>query len=166
MVPIFKELSYQQIVIIIAIFIFILTMIIFWFLTPQHYKVYPPVMSNCPTGWSVNSNGTCNIPPNGGLNLGNLYGVPIYKIVSDGKTTFSTDPKSGGKLYTDIGGNKILAYTSKDIPAGYDISNVQLAVVDFESLKWSQYGSTLCANRDWAIKHNIEWEGVTNYNQC
>jgi hypothetical protein len=166
MVPIGKELSYQQIVIIIAIFIFIITMIIFLVLIPGEPRIYPPVMSNCPKGWKVNSNGTCNIPPKGGLNLGNLYGLPIYKSLVNGNPKFSTDPKSGGTIHTDIYGNKILAYTSRDIPAGYDTLNPQLAVVDFESLNWSRYGSTLCANRNWAIKHNIEWEGVTNYNNC
>jgi hypothetical protein len=167
MTPVKKELSYEQIVIIVAVFVFILTMLLFWFLTPTESKVYPPVMSNCPTGWSVNRTGTCNIPPEGGLNLGNLYGVPIYTVTdSNGKPTFTTDASSGGVILTDIYGNNILAYTADDIPAGYDTTKPQLAVVNFESPKWSDYGSTLCANRDWAIKHNIEWEGVTNFNQC
>jgi hypothetical protein len=166
MLPTFKELTYNQIVIIAAVIVFIFTMIILWSLLPIKSRTYPPVMSNCPTGWTVNSDGTCNIPSKGGLNLGNLRGVPIYKLTVNGKSTFSTDPKSGGILLTDIYGKPILAYTSKHIPAGYDTNNPQLPVVNFESLNWSRYGSTLCANREWAIKNNIEWEGVTNYNKC
>lgn len=161
-----SELSYQQIVIGIACFIFFITMCVFWYFTPKLTTVYPPVMSNCPTGWKLNPDGTCNIPPKGGMNLGNLNGKPVYKLTSGGITTYSTDPNSGGILLKDIYGNTILGYTKKDIPGGYDTSKIQTPVIDFTSQEWGQYGSVLCANYNWATKHNIEWEGVTNYNQC
>jgi hypothetical protein len=31
---------------------------------------------------------------------------------------------------------------------------------------WSKFGSPICAQRTWARSHNIEWEGVSNYNKC
>lgn len=164
--------EYRKIVIGIAVFIFILTMIVFWFLSPLPSNIYPPVMSDCPTGWSLNQDGTCNIPTNG-MNIGNLKGkgVPIYKKMNrDGTITYSTDPNSGGVQLTDQYGNPILAYTggkpSSDFPAGYDANNPQLNFVDFTHLDWGSIGSTLCANREWAIKNNIVWEGVSNFNHC
>jgi len=141
-------------------------MVIFWYITPGVNTVYPPVMSNCPVGWYVNQDGTCNIPPKGSKNLGNLQGVPVYKIISEGNIKYTTDANSGGILLTDKNANTILAYTKLQIPAGYDIENIQNPVIDFTDNNWGQYGSVLCANYDWAMKNNIEWEGVTNYNQC
>ena len=158
--------TYQQIIISIACFIFFITMGIFWYFTPKQTTVYPPVMSNCPTGWTINENGTCNIPSQGMMNLGNLNGKSIYKLTSGGVTTYSTDPTSGGMVLKDIYGRNILGYTKNDIPGGYDVSNIQTPVIDFTSQQWGQYGSVLCANYNWATKHNIEWEGITNYNQC
>jgi len=161
-----RNMTYQSVVISVALIIFIITMIIFWFYTPTLSTVYPPTITNCPAGWSVNINGTCNIPSQGGTNLGNLTGKPIYKVI-DGKTIiYTTDPNSNGMLLKDMYGNNILAYTKNDFPAGYDISNIQIPVVDFTALAWGETSSVLCANYNWAIKHNIEWEGITNYNQC
>jgi len=162
----FNALTYQQIVIVIACFIFTVTMVLFWYITPGANTVYPPVMSNCPVGWTVNRDGTCNIPPQGSKNLGNLYGLPVYKLMSGGTITYTTDATSGGMLLKDKNGNIILGYTEKQFPAGYDVSNIQIPIVDFTDNKWGQYGSVLCANYDWAMKNNIKWEGVTNYNQC
>lgn len=164
--------EYKTIVVGIAIFIFILTMIIFWFLSPNPSKIYPPVISDCPTGWVLNQDGTCNIPTNG-INMGNLEGkgIPIYKKNNeDGTVTYSTNSKDGGIVLTDIYGNKILAYTGGSInshfPAGYDVKNPQLNTVNFNHLGWSTYGSSLCANFKWTTKNNIVWEGVSNYNHC
>lgn len=163
---IYTTLSYQQIVIGVATIVFILTMIIFWLLIPGKNTVYPPVMSNCPVNWTVNPNGTCNIPPKGGSNLGNLRGKPIYVINSNGKRTYSTDPTTTGALLKDMFGNNILGYTKLDIPGGYNTSHPEKPVVDFTSPEWATTGSVLCANFEWATKHNIEWAGITNYNQC
>jgi len=161
-----NSFSYQEIVIGVAGIIFILTMGIFWYITPEVTTTYPPVMSNCPVGWSVNQDGTCNIPPKGSKNLGNLHGIPVYKIMSEGNIIYTTNANSGGVLLTDNNANPILGYTKQQIPAGYDVNNIQNPVIDFTVNEWGQYGSVLCANYDWAMKNNIQWEGVTNYNQC
>ena len=162
----YKTLSYQEIVIGVAIIIFILTMGVFWYFIPELNKVFPPATTNCPNGWTVNNNGTCNIPPQGGMNLGNLNGKPVYSLTSGGITTYSTDINSGGMLLKDMYGNIVLGYTKLDFPGGYDISNIQTPVVDFTAPEWGETGSVLCANYIWATKNNIEWEGITNYNQC
>jgi hypothetical protein len=159
----FNKISYQTIVIAIAIFIFTITMVIFWFITPGLNPVYPPVMSNCPVGWSVNKDGTCNIPPVGSRNLGNLKGKPLY-LKSDGKTYTTTYTKGATQVVTE-NKKRVLVYTKEQIPAGYDETNPR-PVVDFTHIDWGRYGSTICANQEWAIKNNIDWEGITNYNQC
>jgi hypothetical protein len=167
-----STVSYQEIVLYIATLVFVLTMIVFWVITPSKSKIFPPVMSNCPTGWTLNQNGTCNIPTDG-TNMGNLKGkgIPIYKRISnDGSVTYTTEPISGDVVLKDLYGNPILAYTSgtpkSNFPAGYDASNIQLGVVDFNSFDWGTHGSTLCANYEWALKNNIVWEGVSTFNHC
>jgi hypothetical protein len=160
--------EYRKIVVGIAVFIFILTMIVFWFLSPVKSKIFPPVISDCPTGWPLTQDGSCNIPTDG-MNIGNLKGkgVPIYKkINSDGTVTYSTDKNNGGVIFTDQYGKPVLAYTEKEFPAGYDVNNPQYNVVNFTDIGWSSFGSTLCANREWAIQNNIVWEGVSNFNHC
>jgi hypothetical protein len=164
--------TYQKIVLYIAGIVFLLTMILFWFITPKQSNIYPPVMSNCPTGWSVNRNGTCNIPTDG-TNLGNLKGkgVPIYKIVNDdGSASYTIKPFKGGNILRDLQGNRVLAYTSgttnSNFTGGYDVNNQQYNVVNFNSLDWGTHGSVLCANYEWAQKNNIVWEGVSTYNHC
>ena len=169
------SLNYYNIVITVAIFVFVLTMILFWFLSDKKSDEFPPTMSNCPVNWKVNSDGTCNIPIDG-VNIGNLSGRgrPIYKITSqDNIVTYTINPTSGATILTDLYGNRILAYTGPDsktkfpdFPGGYDISRPEKNVVDFTHEKWAKKGSVLCANYEWAVTNNINWEGVSNYNHC
>lgn len=174
-----KPIDYYKLVIGVAVIIFIITMVFFWYFSNVKSQEFPPVMSNCPTNWKVNDDGTCQIPVDG-VNMGNLNGKgrPIYK--KDKKdnsgnqtTSYSTNPIKGGSQLIDLYKNKILAYTGRDsntkfpnFPAGYDVTHPEKSVVDFTSSDWSEYGSTLCANHEWAIKNNINWEGVSNYNHC
>lgn len=39
--------------------------------------------------------------------------------------------------------------------------------IDFNNTNWSSTGKTsLCAQREWANKYQIVWDGVSNYNSC
>lgn len=176
---IYKSIDYYKLVIGVAVIIFLITIIFFWYFSNVKSQEFPPVMSNCPMNWSVNPDGTCNIPIDG-VNLGNLNGKgrPIYKTVksdssNNEKIYYSTYPTKGGILLTDLYGNRILAYTGPgssskfpNFPGGYDINYPEKNIVDFTTSDWSKYGSTLCANHEWAVKNNINWEGVSNYNHC
>lgn len=164
-------MEYQKIVIGIAGFIFIITMMIFWIFSNEQSKYYPPAMSNCPTGWKVDMSGNCIIPTDG-TNLGNLNGKG-RRIFRNSDGTITYDTSKGGTLINDKNGFPILAYTGfgsntkfPNFPAGYNIKTPDKNIVDFTAEGWSKYGSVLCANHEWAIKNNIHWEGVSNYNQC
>jgi hypothetical protein len=169
------SVDYYKIVIGVAVFVFIITMIVFWYFIRPKPNEYPPVMTNCPLNWKVNQDGTCTIPING-INTGNLKksGKMMYKKISNnGSVTYITDPMSGSIKYTDEYGNPYLAYTGEnsgvkfpDFPAGYDDRRPEINVVDFRDEKWGKTTSVLCANHDWAVKNNIYWEGVSNYNHC
>jgi hypothetical protein len=160
-----------KIVIGIAVIIFIITIIYFWYFNYIESTEYPPIISNCPANWKVNSDGTCNIPTDG-INMGHLSGKgkPIYRNKDN---SITDSPDNGGIMIKDTKGNPILGYTGlgskiqfPNFPGGYDINHPEENKVDFTSLEWAKYGSTLCANRKWAITNNIYWEGVTNYNDC
>ena len=174
----FGEIDYYKIVIIVAVSVFIFTMVFFWFFSNVGSDEFPPTMSNCPRSWTVNMDGTCNIPVDG-TNMGNLYGKgrPVYKSVTRDDSnneiyTYSTNPKKGS-LLKDMYGNIIMGYTGPGsntkfphFQGGYDITRPEKSVVDFTAKEWGSYGSTLCSNRTWAVKNNINWEGVSNYNHC
>ena len=173
------NIDYHKIVIGVATIVFIITMGFFWVFSKKESTEFPPTMSNCPAGWLVNPDGTCNIPVDG-TNLGNLLGKgrPIYKFISYDDSnneimTYNTNPVKGGVILTDIYGNKVMAYTGPgsntifpDFPGGYDITHPEKSIVDFTASNWSKYESVLCSNYKWAVKNNINWEGVTNYNHC
>jgi len=174
-----SPVDYYKIIIVVAVMVFIMTMVLFWYLTPGKSDEFPPIMSNCPINWSVNPDGTCNIPLDG-VNMGNLNGKgkPIYKnVITDESnkqtTVYSTDSVNGGIKLTDLYGTPILAYTGPKsntkfphFPGGYDITHPEKNVVDFTTQDWSKNSSVLCANHNWAVLNNINWEGVSNYNQC
>jgi hypothetical protein len=166
-------MDYYNIVIITAVNVFICTMIIFWYYSNVKSDEFPPVMTNCPLNCIVNPVGTCTIPIVG-VNIGNLKGQTMYKkLLADGTVTYTMYPTYGSTKYTDNYGNPYLAYTGStsgvkfpDFPAGYDANTPEKNIVDFRLDEWSENGNVLCANHDWAVKHNIYWEGVSNYNRC
>lgn len=44
---------------------------------------------------------------------------------------------------------------------GMDATN---GTIDFKDPKWSVKQSAICAQREWANKNGIVWDGVSNYN--
>jgi hypothetical protein len=40
-------------------------------------------------------------------------------------------------------------------------------IINFDDPAWATNGKTkLCNQKDWANKYNIQWDGVSNYNNC
>jgi hypothetical protein len=47
---------------------------------------------------------------------------------------------------------------------GYDRAK---NIINFNDTRWSSGGKiSVCAQKDWANKYNIMWDGVSNYNSC
>jgi hypothetical protein len=153
----------------------------------QNSKSFPPDLTDCPDYWKVNSDGTCQIPKPGEMNLGNLDAVKDadgkivsssrgkqiyrYKSFTNGSTTYSYlpsyyDPISPalltGKPATDLP----LGYYNTDIPYGYDSESPERGVIDFNDGGWASFGDPYCEIKRWASTHNIQWDGIANYNKC
>jgi hypothetical protein len=99
---------------------------------------FPPVASACPDYWEINSKGLCVIP-------------------TGGKT------KNSSSIFKD---NKLILDT-KTTPGLVANSSNNSGTIDFSNSGWSSLGSSqLCAQKDWANKNGIIWDGVNNYNNC
>jgi hypothetical protein len=54
--------------------------------------------------------------------------------------------------------------TSKPETYGYDATNM---LIDFTDPGWASGGvSAQCKQQAWAVAHGINWDTITNYNQC
>jgi hypothetical protein len=102
--------------------------------------VYPPVMSHCPDTWTLSTDGSgCVIPPSGGVNTGNIYDV--NGVISSQMNTNTTP--------------------------GFNTSNKTVAFADPGWSAGLYAGNTpVCAQKAWASRFNIHWDGVSNYNSC
>ena len=169
-----KMNSFHIITILIASLVFlglfIYSAIIFY---SGKSRLFPPDMTPCPDGWKLNPDGTCQIPaPGPTANLGNLANtgrkIYIYDNIQ-GKSNYSYLPK-----YYDIATDETyigridprlpLGYYNTDIPNGYDIENPHLGKVNFADFGWSSYGDPYCAIKKWTKSQNIQWDGLSSYN--
>ena len=169
-------------VISISVFIglFIYTAIVFY----KKDTLYPQNISTCPDYWTVNSDGTCQIPPPGSTNLGNLgsAGKQLYLYPNitaaprfNGATSAPIPNISFLGSYADLSsrvnpspiitGKPINnAFDSNTIPYGYDVKNP--TSIDFGHPGWASYGDPYCAIQSWAKIQNIQWDGMASYNKC
>lgn len=160
-------------VIIVASIIFVITLLYFITQYGEMNKIYPPVATDCPDYWTVNKDGTCNIPTDGN-NLGTLNGQEIYTYIINNATVYSYLPQYysivdkallDGTLYK-VNGNNVIGYYKSDIPAGYNPSLPQNNRIDFNDPSWALGGTSECGISKWAKIHNVAWDGMTNYNVC
>ena len=70
-------------------------------------------------------------------------------------TEVSEEGGNKGKCY-HTGLNKGIASTESDAAIKAD---AVATAIDFKS-------KTTCENRTWAIKYQVDWDGVSNYNKC
>lgn len=100
--------------------------------------VFPPVKNSCPDLWQSKD--------------------------VDGKTYCKIPEQSGnniGDLYMTG------KFSSNSIPYGYMELDRRNQLVNFADSGWSTGGkSTECNQKNWANKHGILWDGISNYNQC
>ena len=135
--------SFQITVLAIAVIVLILIFTSIGILTKNSVsdKAYPPKTTTCPDYWSVDTDGSCVVPPtSASLNAGSVYSGSAINLTAD-KTDTS-------KIYTP----------------GY-ISNG--SKINYSDEAWGSMGkSDMCAKREWSNKLNIAWDGVSNYNSC
>lgn len=173
--------------IIIAISVFIGLFIYLFVTFYGKNKSFPSDITDCPDYWKVNSDGTCQIPKPGEMNLGNLDAVKdstgniislskgrqiyTYKNFKDGSTTYSYLPSyydavNPQLLFGKKADNLPLGYYQMDIPYGYDSDSPQTGTINFNDQGWASYGDPYCEIKKWASIHNIQWDGIANYNKC
>lgn len=112
-------------------------------------EVFPPNQKPCPDYWVMNADGKCVFPlADTSRNRGSLGdSIDKYKL--------STTAVAGTPGYTvgTVGAN----------------GAVTGSTIDFSNAGWkTKYGkpSELCNKKRWSEIYNIEWDGVTNTNQC
>jgi len=137
-----------------AIFILIIVLIAFGVMLNKIYKqdTYPPMQNSCPDYWNMDGSGNCIVPPKTG-NAKNR-GESSIKYDNDGKFKSTTENGQNDWLTTLANG---------------DTTGTKLTLNDKD--KWTSIPaykgmSMRCAQRKWANKNGLVWDGVTNYTGC
>jgi len=176
----------------IALVVLIVFMCIIYWNYPVKKTVFPFSMNNCPDNWEVTADGKCIIPSADiqKANIGDLrnYKYPVYKLkMKDGngksidKYTYLSEMNFNGntiqgEIYKDKAKNTVYLYDiSGSIPESayrnaYHKDDIQIPnTIDFNSRDWSRFhgvNSRICQVQKWIKQHNIQWDGLTQYNQC
>ena len=107
-------------------------------------QVFPPHQKPCPDYWEMDADGKCIIP-------------------------IATTLRNRGELSTSNGDLAPSQSGSGVTPGVTNKSGDNPAVIDFNHALWKTvYGkkSDLCNKKYWADSLSIQWDGVTNTNQC
>ena len=188
-------MDFLVIIIIVSLVALVSSLVYVFMSYPNPNITIPHAMTNCPDKWEMDENGNCIIPcPDiSGANVGDLSNNKIvlykYTFSNDGKlqseisSTLSYNDPNGnpitGKPYKNINNMQIYAYDlSDELPTSiYNplIDGVHTYietpnVIDFTSPYWTQFNnspsSRICNIKKWLNKHNIHWDGVSQYNRC
>lgn len=160
------------IVLVVAVSIFVL--VFGYMIVSYSYPtdIYPNVGDACPDYWVVNSDNTCQIPTNG-FNMGDLSANTYNYTDFKGSKQKITKNKYGNSVYSTIPNTgSYIVYTKEQIPFGYYLQNPKdptQTSVNFNDPGWVSYssnGSRQCGLKKWANQHQIQWDGVSNYNKC
>lgn len=136
--------------------------------------MYPQSQNACPDYWTVNPDNTCEIPATG-VNMGNIQSKTNNYVDYKGNYVQKVEKNAyGNNIYTSRPKNdRYNGYSIQDIPFGYylDYANPQNSStkVNFNDPMWVSYssgGSRICSLKKWANQHEIQWDGISNYNKC
>ena len=104
-----------------------------------HGTVFPPTSNTCPDYWLQDATGMCYFP-----------------LGKDAKNIGIIDASANSPSSSVAP----FAFTSTD-------SSLGAYYLDPKNKSWNGMGKTsICAQREWATKNSIVWDGVTNYNSC
>jgi hypothetical protein len=136
--------SFQLTVLGIAVIILIVILSFIGITLANNNKsvVFPPVANSCPDYWTVSSDGTkCIVPLSSATNVGNIY------VRDKLSTVFTT--------------------TTINSKAPYGTPGYSSGAINFSDAGWTANGkSTICQQKGWANNYGIQWDGVSNYNNC
>jgi hypothetical protein len=140
-------MDFYGIVLTVAAILFILLLTLMGVLISRSPStiIYPPTSNTCPDYWAVDAaTGQCTFPTTGSNGIARNQGF----YPNDSYTKFNSDPKANMKAPFATVTGTTWTFNPNDT-------------------KWSANGkSSLCSQRDWAVNHNIVWDGVSNYNGC
>lgn len=188
-------MDFLVIIIIVALVALVTTLVYAFMSYPSPNITIPHAMTNCPDKWEIDENGNCLIPSPDipGANVGDLGKKKIilykYTFLDNGKLQ---NIISNLPTWNDISGNSIAGKTYKndqkiqvyaydlsgDLPTSiynpllqdeYTYSEAPNSI-DFTSPYWTKYNnspsSRICNIKKWLNKHNIQWDGLSQYNRC
>ena len=117
--------------------IFIVFMVILLFFSRvDENTLFPAQVNQCPDFWKSDSSGNCFFPETRSFN-------DDTKFINTG-------------ILSSLENNTDVAPFSKN-GTSFNVSDA----------RWMTGGkSAICSQRDWAIKNQIMWDGISNYNQC
>ena len=100
---------------------------------------YPKTHGPCPDKWTVNEDGSCVLP---------------YVVDNNNDTVLGDNTDTNAVAFTDAKEANIGTFTND---SNQDPNNRSLI---FEP------AFTRCDKKYWANQYNIQWDGVSNYNNC
>lgn len=148
--------SFYIIVLVVALVFLLMILTVMGVMMKSQNKstVYPPTMNTCPDYWTEDASGNCTRP-----DVTNTRNQGDYYVAA--------------KPAVDASGSKpaVAATTASLTPFLIGTAGPPYAsdanTFDPANKSWTLTGKTaICAKRDWAVKHNIVWDGVSNYNNC
>ena len=103
---------------------------------------YPKTHGPCPDKWTVNDDGSCVLP----------------LVKKDGETVLGDNSNTNAVAFTDAKEANIGTFTKNST----DPDNIRrtTSTLTFEP------AFTRCDKKLWANQYNIQWDGVSNYNNC
>ena len=130
-----------SIAIVLLILILTYVGIVMTYYKSNSAKVYPPVANKCPDYWNISSDGSgCIIP---------------YE---------STSKNYSLKLLNDVSSGIV---PNNAFLVKWSSTDMSMILLDDPSMS-SYNGATIqnCGKKNWANYYGIEWDGVSNYNNC
>ena len=185
-------MEFQVIIVIVTLVSLFATLLFVYINYPPPNITIPHAMTTCPDHWEVTEDGKCIIPSAdiSGANIGDLatWKMKLYEyefldtssnqIILVHNTLEKWEDVNNntytGKIYRDEKKNPIYAYNlpENDLPeTAYNRANYDYPIAfDFFSPDWTNhnhsFGSRICQIKKWMNKHNIQWDGVSQYNRC
>jgi hypothetical protein len=145
------EAFYKITILVLIVFlIIVLTVIGILLGKTTNSLVFPPVANQCPDYWTYDGS-FCVVPNQGVLDPSD----PLKKTWKD---------KDRNVLNGVSGGIKSLStVNTPGLVIDSDMAKkLQTLKVNFKDSGWTG----VCAQKQWAQKNNVAWDGVSNYNSC